>query len=86
MFEGATAFRIGDCTAHGAKADCSVSLTYESPGDKPQRWSDTAVLVQTASGWRVDDIDFGGNWPFANKGTLKENLTFAIHNAQGGGD
>ena len=86
MFEGATAFRVGDCAAHGAKADCSVSLTYESPGDKPQRWSDTAVLVQTASGWRVDDIDFGGNWPFANKGTLKENLTFAIHNAQGGGD
>ena len=86
MFEGATAFRVGDCAAQGTKAECPVSLSYESPGDKPQHWSDTVVLVETASGWRVDDIEFGGNWPFANKGTLKENLTFAIHNAQGGGE
>lgn len=86
MFEGATAFRVGECAAQGIKAECTVSLTYESPGDKPQHWSDTAVLVESASGWRLDDIDFGGNWPFANKGTLKENLTFAIHNAQGGGE
>lgn len=84
MFEGATAFKVGTCAAHGAKAECAIALTYDSPGDPPQHWTDAVVLVQTPSGWRVDDVDFGGNWPFANKGTLKENLTFAIHNASGG--
>ena len=85
LFEGATSFRAGDCEVEGTKANCRVALSYDRVGEKPQHWNDTAVLVQTPQGWRVDDIDYQGNWPFANTGTLKQNLAFAIHNASGTG-
>ncbi len=86
LFEGATSFQIGDCEIDGDKARCGVALRYTAPGEKPEHWTDTAVLVKTAQGWRLDDIDYEGNWPFANKGTLKQNLAFAIHNAGGTGE
>ena len=60
-----------------------MAFTYANRDDTPEHWTDTALLVETPAGWRVDDIDYGGNWPFANKGTLKGNLAFAIQNATG---
>jgi hypothetical protein len=35
-------------------------------------------LINTPSGWRVDDIVYGGNWAFGNKGRLSELLKQAI--------
>lgn len=83
MFEGASSFKIGACEVKGKSGSCAVALVYDAPDEKPQHWTDTALLVETAAGWRVDDIDYGGHWPFANTGTLKENLSYAIHNAGG---
>lgn len=83
MFEGALAFKIGDCDVKDGRGRCAVVLSYDVPDQKPQHWTDTVVLVQTPSGWGVDNIDYGGHWPFANTGTLKENLSYAIQNAGG---
>lgn len=83
MFEGASRFKIDACEAKGASGSCTVALTYDAPDQKPQHWTDTALLVQTPAGWRIDDIDYGGHWPYANTGTLKENLSYAIQNAGG---
>lgn len=82
-FEGATSFKLGHCERQGAQARCKIALVYSDHDRKPRRWTDTAVLVQTEKGWRLDNIDYGGQWPSSNKGTLRGNLSFAIQNAAG---
>ncbi len=77
-FEGATAFRIGACQADANGGHCAVTLTYDDRKDKPLVWTDTVYLVRSAAGWRVDDIAYGGNWDFGNKGRLSETLRNAI--------
>jgi len=81
-FEGATSFAPGMCKASGRTGRCTVNLVYDdvrdNPKDKPVHWSDTVDLVETANGWRVDDIEYGASWAFANKGTLSATLTHAI--------
>jgi hypothetical protein len=80
-FEGATAFKIGACQTDAAGGGrCAVTLTYDDRKDKPLVWTDTVYLVRTAAGWRVDDIAYGGNWDFGNKGRLSDTLRSAIEN------
>ena len=86
LFEGASSFKVGACETHGGAGQCAIALRYSQGDEKPEDWTDTVLLIETPQGWRVDDIDYGGNWPFANKGTLKENLAFAIQNASGTGE
>lgn len=72
LFEGATSVTVRSCDA---KSDtCTADLVYDDKTEKPVRWTDTLHLVQTPQGWRVDDISYGGNWDFANKGRLTETL------------
>jgi len=79
-FEGATAYHVGLCNIAANGARCTVALGYRGgPEDaKPVNWTDTVYLVRAAGGWRVDDIAYGGNWAFGNKGRLKETLRSAI--------
>jgi len=78
LFEGATAFKIGACKADGDRGRCAVFLTYDDHSGKPVNWTDTAMLARTKDGWRIDDIAYGGNWSFGNKGTLTGTLKFAL--------
>lgn len=82
-FEGATSFKVGTCTGDAKTARCPVDLTYvdADPKNKPVRWTDTAILANTPAGWRVDDIAYGANWDFANKGRMSETLRVAIKTA-----
>ena len=84
-FEGVTRFAIGACATDATGGHCGVLLTYDAsrdhPKDKPLEWTDTVRLVKTPSGWRVDDIAYGGSWDFGNHGTLKAILKDAISNA-----
>jgi len=85
-FEGATAFKIGACTGDGKTGKCAVMLTYDpgktnNPKDKPFSWTDSAYLVNTLQGWRVDDIGYGGTWDFGNKGRMKGTLKVVVHDA-----
>jgi hypothetical protein len=73
LFEGPTQFAIGACTGSTTKATCPVALTYTDKNGIT-RWTDTLFLASTASGWKVDDIGYGGNWDFGNKGKLSETL------------
>lgn len=79
LFEGANAFSIGACSGDGKTGKCAANLSYTDPSGK-SAWVDTVYLVKTASGWKVDDIGYGGTWDFGNKGrmteTLKHMLTF----------
>ncbi len=78
LYEGATSYRIRACNQMAAGANCIVALTYEDKSGKPVTWEDTAVLRREKSGWHVDDIQYGGNWPFANSGTLRQSLKAAL--------
>jgi hypothetical protein len=85
-FEGATAFKVGACTGDAKAGHCAVQLTYNpgntgNPKDKPFNWTDTAYLVNSAQGWRLDDIGFGGNWDFGNKGRMSQTLDMVIKTA-----
>jgi len=85
-FEGATAFKVGTCSGDGKTGHCTVELTYDpgktaNPKDKPFQWTDTAYLVNGPGGWRVDDIGYGGNWDFGNKGRMRDTLKMAITDA-----
>jgi hypothetical protein len=87
-FEGATSYKVGDCAGDGKTGHCAIALTYDPrvQGDtqnKPMHWTDTAHLVNTPSGWKLDDIAFGGNWDFGNKGHMSDALKMVL--ATGGG-
>jgi len=78
LFEGATGYEIGKCDGDARAQQCVVDLVYDDKSAKPTKWQDTADVVMTDKGWRVDDIEFGGTWDFANKGRLTELLKAAI--------
>jgi hypothetical protein len=84
-FEGATSYKVGACKGDAKTGLCTVALIYDdrndSPKDKPLTWNDTAYLVATPSGWRVDDIGYGESWEFGNKGKMSETVRSAIANA-----
>ena len=82
-FEGATAYKLGVCSGDAKAGRCAVTLTYDpgntgNPKDKPFTWTDTAYLIATPEGWRVDDIGYGGTSDFGNKGKLSETLRSVI--------
>ncbi len=79
LFEGATQVAVGACAASGQTGRCAVSLSYTPAKDKPTAWTDTVYLVNTPSGWRVDDVGYGGSWDFGNKGRLSQTLDQVIH-------
>jgi hypothetical protein len=84
-FEGISSFKAGACDARNGH--CELKARYADkhprPQDKPVDWTDTIYLVKTGSGWRVDDIAYGGNWDFGNHGKLSETLKSAINDANG---
>lgn len=76
-FEGANEFKVGTCKMTPTGGECTVALTYDPKG-KPVKWNDTVVLTADKSGARVDDIVYGGNWDFGNKGKLSDTLKGVI--------
>jgi hypothetical protein len=79
-FEGATALKLGVCATDPQGGHCAVTLSYDDHTDRPIVWTDTVVLTRTSAGWRVDDIAYGGNGDFGNKGRLTQTLKNAIAN------
>lgn len=74
LFEGAQKFTLGKARITGSTAEIPVSFTYTYQGDT-SRWTDTLLLQETAKGWQVDDVAYGGGWDFSNRGTLKDALS-----------
>ena len=83
MFEGATSYKIGACKVSAAQASCVVDLVYDDKKDTPMRWTDTITLTKTKADWRVNDILYGGNWEYANKGKLSATLRQVISDSGG---
>jgi hypothetical protein len=83
LFDGVSAARVGHCARMKARAVCPAALSYKGRTGKTYHWQDKVMLVRTADGWRVDNVVYGGGVPYANQGSLKSNLAFALANARG---
>ncbi len=73
LFEGPKGFAIGAALMKGDTAEVPVFCEY-TEGGRTTKWLDFLLLKKTAQGWRLDDIRYGGEWDFANTGTLQEAL------------
>ncbi|HZP11709.1 MAG TPA: DUF3828 domain-containing protein [Nevskiaceae bacterium] len=74
LFEGATSYQIGKVDTDNSHADVLVVLKYADPKGHDVEWTDRLVLVQENDHWVVEDLEYGGNWDFANHGTLRQSL------------
>ena len=82
LFEGATSYKVDSCTVEGARAYCDVDLAFVAEaGARPTTWTDKLALVNRVGGWRVDDVQFGGAWDFAQHGSLRASLRDVIRQA-----
>jgi hypothetical protein len=82
LFEGATSVKLGACSGDAKAGRCTATLTHADPKQKPVSWSDTLELVNTAAGWKVDDIAYNAGFQFGNTGTLSDTLRMAIAESQ----
>lgn len=78
LFEGATAVTLGPCTGDAVQGRCTANLVHTEPGKQPTAWTDTVLLFATPTGWRVDDIVYGGSGAVGSKGSLRETLKQVI--------
>lgn len=80
LFEGPTGFAVG-AAVPGADAPggrlgdlrVPVTLTHSADaatGGKATTWTDTVLLREENGRFVVADIAFGGDWDFANKGSM----------------
>jgi len=84
LFEGATGWKAGACQVAAKTARCPVALSYVPPSSpnakapKPANWNDTLLLVDTAQGWKVDDVIYDAGFAFGNTGRLSDMLQMVI--------
>jgi hypothetical protein len=69
LFEGPTSFQILSDTARGDERAVAVRFNYDraQPG---VAWTDVVVVRSERGRWVVADVIYGGQWDFANRGTL----------------
>lgn len=80
LFEGPTGFAVGASTSGagapgGRLGDVVVPVTLThvadaAAGGKATTWTDTVLLREENGRFVVADIAFGGDWDFANKGSM----------------
>lgn len=75
LFEGATSFEVGVPVAQkDGRERVPVNFSHSEAGTPTERWTDVAVLVREDGGWKLDDLEYGGDWDFASKGRLSNTL------------
>jgi hypothetical protein len=74
LFEGATSYKVERIDLKDDHADVVVTLTFKDAANRAVTWTDRLVLVRENDHWVVEDLEYGGNWDFANHGTLRQSL------------
>lgn len=74
LFEGAQSTRAVAVSEADGRIRVTLDRSYGGDGDRVQ-WQDRAVLVRSGDGYRLDDVEYGGDWAFqAGAGTLRNTL------------
>jgi hypothetical protein len=81
QFEGATGWTVQSCSGDARAGRCKVALRYDRPGQKPVSWTDTLLLVNTPSGWKIDDVAYDAGFAFGNSGKLSETMAMVLAQA-----
>ena len=79
LFEGPTTVSVVGDTARGSTHAVTVRMT-NTGAVPPVSWTDLVLVVQEHGRFVIEDIEYGGNWDFANKGTLRSSLASALLN------
>lgn len=74
LFEGVTAYRLGDTVVSGDKASIPVYWEYTEGGES-SRWIDVVTLVRTGDSWQIWDIFFNAPWDFRPGPSLRAVLS-----------
>lgn len=74
LFEGAQKREPGVPKVNGNVAEVPVKMAYSDRG-QTVKWTDILILKRVSRGWLVDNLRYGGKWPFAPKGNLITVLT-----------
>jgi len=75
LFEGSGGFEVMPDSSTGSVHRIAVKF---SAGTEAASWIDHAIVQQEARRWVITDIEYGGQWAFANKGTLRGSLREAL--------
>lgn len=73
LFEGASAYKLGEATVNEGHAEVLVHLTYTDSSGTSQ-WTDTLLLTRSRNVWQVSDIIFKGEWQFKTGSSLRRVL------------
>jgi len=77
LFEGPNAVDVIADSARGDLRVATVQMTSTS-ANPPVTWTDRVVLRSHDGRLVIDDVEYGGTWDFANKGTLRASLASAL--------
>ena len=77
LFEGPDSVSSAGAAVDEDSAEVSL-LMRSGDGDKATRWKDTVMLARKDGVWCIEDVQYHGNWPFANKGKLSDALKVAF--------
>lgn len=76
-FEGPNAVEVIADSARGAHRVVSTRMTYRG-ADPVLTWVDRVVVTTERDRPVIDDVEYGGQWGFASKGTLRKSLEAAL--------
>jgi len=75
VYEGPTGYRIGQRTVSGPDRESfDVELSLKEPMTEESRWTDRALLLREDGQWKLDDIEYGGQFDFGQRGRLSDLL------------
>ena len=77
LFEGPTGVEAVADSARGPARVVTARMTYAG-ADPPATWTDLVVVTTERGRAVIDDIEYGGQWGFASKGSLRSSLAAAL--------
>jgi hypothetical protein len=77
LFEGPNAVEVLADSARGPMQVATVRMT-STAATPPVIWTDRVVLTKQGDRYVIDDVEYGGQWDFANKGNLRASLVSAL--------
>ena len=73
LFEGVDVVTPAGTEVNADGARVAVAMRF-GEGDSAVRWKDVVLLSRDQDTWCIADVEYRGDWPFANKGKLSQTL------------
>ena len=73
LFEGPDSYSAAGSTVDATHATVKMDLRH-GEGAAATSWQDTMLLDLDDGIWCIRDVEYGGKWPFANRGRLSDTL------------